>query len=107
MADGLDFKSIEKRMHAAVSDALQDWANTVESEAQSLTPTETGKLRSSATTAVSGDQAAIGFTADYAPEVHEAVGDFFDNGQAKFLETALMSTRGDALKVIADRLRRV
>ena len=57
--------------------------------AQQLVPVDTGHLRDSGYVRESNDSVEVGFDADYALHVHERTDIFHQNGQAKFLETAV------------------
>lgn len=81
------------RLSSAMDAAVLQSAETVMQDSQALCPVATGTLRDSAVTAaeVQGDvvTAAVGYTASYAPAVHEKTDIRHTNGQAKFLEDAV------------------
>lgn len=72
-------------------------------EAQKRVPVETGNLKNSAFTrrAQDDDMAIeIGFSASYAPFVHENLEVTHHVGEAKFLENALRENQDEILKII-------
>lgn len=73
-----------------------------------LTPVDTGNLRNSAFTEVEEEggqiSGVIGYTADYAAEVHETDKNY-KRGQWKFLETALAQNHDAILRAIAEEVR--
>lgn len=75
-----------------------------------LTPIDTGNLRNSAFTEVEESQVfgritgTIGYTAEYAPEVHET-NKHYRRGQWKFLETALVESHDAILEAIREEAR--
>ena len=71
-----------------------------------LVPVDTGELQDSGATKVVGARVYIGYTDSKASAVHEDMTSNFEGGrQAKFLETALTSSRADILRVAAEKLR--
>lgn len=79
----------------------------VQRRAQLLAPVDTGKLKASAYANAfdtpMGPAVEIGFTAAYAPYVHEIVEYHHNVGQAKFLETALRNSEAEILDIIRQR----
>jgi hypothetical protein len=79
------------------------------------TPVDTGNLRNSAYTEVHdtlrGPGAVIGYTAAYAPYVHEVTHSkrgrpiVHRAGQVKFLESAIKESVGDILRILRERAR--
>lgn len=108
----------------------------VKGEAQSLTPVDHGVLRNSAFSQMNGDKskpaAVIGYTAEYAPAVHEAPmtlkgqprghfgkttngkafgggsekGRYWDGGENKFLEKAITRNLSKIFNIIANVAKR-
>lgn len=80
----------------------------VKRESQKLTPIDTGNLKGSAYTEVVGGDikpgAIIGYTANYAPFVHE-INKNYIKGQWKFLETAIKNNEFKIIKIIQDSAR--
>lgn len=109
----------------------------VKGEAQSLTPVDQGVLRQSAFSQMAGDKSkfatVVGFTAEYAPAVHEAPmtlkgqpragfgktaggkefgggsgkGRYWDGGENKFLEKAITRNLSKVFNIIANIAGRV
>ncbi|MCC6679876.1 MAG: hypothetical protein IT445_03140 [Phycisphaeraceae bacterium] len=84
----------KRRAIAAGEAAVDKFANHVIGQAQDLAPVETGALKSSGVAEkaefVGHDiRAVVGFNTDYAAAVHERLDLHHDQGQAKFLETAM------------------
>ena len=77
----------------------------VQRNAQQRAPVRTGNLKASAYTARTDTGAVVGFTAAYAPFVHEAVEANFRVGGAKFLEKALSANRGRILRIMQRRAK--
>lgn len=76
----------------------------IQAEAQRRTPVDTGNLKGSAYTRKSPEDervVEIGFGAAYAIYVHENLDAYHGNGEAKFLENAVVEKSGTALKAIA------
>ncbi|MBM4514612.1 hypothetical protein GS445_03110 [Rhodococcus hoagii] len=103
----INFTGIEARIRAAAVDGLADAAEVVKQEAIERCPKETGELRNSARTAVEGLEAAVGFDTPYATVQHESLGYHHQDGEAKYLENALLATKNTVAQVIATRLREV
>lgn len=97
----------------------------IQAESQRRTPVERGNLKASAYTRKVGNLGVeIGYTAHYAPYVHEnvemkmegmkrvgrdAIGKYWDpqgRGQAKFLENAVSDKQAEVLDAIDKRARR-
>lgn len=92
--DGLD--EGRDRALAAGVDAVDQFANHVIGKSQDLAPKKTGTLAGSgvaedAKVSAGGKDitAVIGHNTDYAAAVHERINVHHDNGQAKYLETAM------------------
>lgn len=102
-------EAVAARISKAAQRGLQNAANVVLDEAVNRAPIETGALRGSGKTAVSGMEAAIGFgsgtTAQYAIVQHEKIGYQHKDGEAKYLENAVRAKQGDVLNIIADEIR--
>lgn len=94
-----------KQMKRGSAGALRRAALIVKGEALPLTPIDTGNLRAGCFTDVhdswQGPYAVIGYTAAYAPFVHERT-DLKHNPptQAKFLEQALKNTEDQITAVL-------
>ena len=82
-------------------------AEAVLAESNSRAPVRDGALRASGSTAVSGDEAAIGYSIIYAARQHEEIGWNHPNGgQAKYLETAVTAKAGEVGQIIANAVKR-
>jgi len=87
--------------------ALRMASEAVLGESNNRVPVRDGDLRDSGTTAVSGDEAAIGYDTPYAARQHEEIGWNHPNGgQAKFLETALNDRADDVMQILATGIGR-
>ena len=85
---------------------LRAAAEAVLDEARERTPVESGELQGNSGTAVSGDEAAIYYSAIYAVYQHEGIGFNRPNGgQAKFLETAVNAKSGEVGQIIAQAIK--
>jgi hypothetical protein len=111
-----------RNIHLRTKAGMREAALIVRRRSQQLTPVKTGNLKGSAYTLARdmavGPGAEIGYTAAYAPFVHEIPPPFMAGsgqrhathhppGQWKFLETALIEKRREILDVIerAARIR--
>ncbi|NKV28215.1 hypothetical protein GS921_00265 [Rhodococcus hoagii] len=105
----LNFQGLEARIRAAAVDGLADAAEVVKQEAIERCPKETGALRNSAGTAVDegAAEAVVYFDTPYATVQHESLGYHHQDGEAKYLENALLATKNTVAQVIATRLREV
>ncbi|NKR52978.1 hypothetical protein GS481_24995 [Rhodococcus hoagii] len=103
----INFTGIEARIRAAAVDGLASAAEVVKQEAIERCPKETGELRNSARTAVEGLEAAVGFDTPYAVVQHEELGYDHQDGQAKYLENAVVATKATVAAVIGESIRRV
>ncbi|HDS00519.1 MAG TPA: HK97 gp10 family phage protein [candidate division Zixibacteria bacterium] len=87
---------------------MQKAALIVQRRSMELTPVKTGNLRASAYHTMidlpKGPGAEIGYTASYAPFVHE-IDRFHNIGQWKFLETALKDKQGEVLEAIRSKVK--
>lgn len=96
------------RVAEAEIDGLRAAAEYLEVASNALVPDLSGGLQDSSKVSVDASDlvAAVSYDKPYAARVHESLTARHDDGQAKFLETALNAGRADLLEVIADRLRR-
>jgi hypothetical protein len=90
---GLEGEGRRRVIGAGVA-AVDQFANHVVGKAQRLAPVETGALKASGVAEkaeFTGKDitAVIGFNTDYAAAVHERLDAHHDEGQAKYLETAM------------------
>lgn len=94
----------------ATTNALRAGAELVLDEARERAPLETGTLRGDSKATVEGTQAAVAFglgpSKDYARRQHEELGWKHQDGQAKYLETALLDKQADVQRLIAEELRK-
>jgi ornithine cyclodeaminase/alanine dehydrogenase-like protein (mu-crystallin family) len=84
----------------------------LQAEAQKLTPVRTGNLKASASTRLirkgqgrRGGLCQVGFSAHYAIYVHENLTAHHNNGQAKFLEDAMVTHEKDILHAIRSAMK--
>ncbi|WP_027503245.1 HK97 gp10 family phage protein [Rhodococcus sp. UNC363MFTsu5.1] len=93
-------------IRAAAEQGLADAAEVVKQEAIERAPVETGVLRNSAGTAQEDLEAAVYFDTEYAVVVHENLGSHHPEGEAKYLENAVVATKWTVAAVIAESIRR-
>lgn len=105
----LNFTGLEARIRAAAVDGLADAAEVVKQEAIERCPKETGELRNSAGTAVDeeGAEALVYFDTPYAVRQHEELGWRHQDGEAKYLENAVVATKATVAAMVAESIRRV
>lgn len=75
----------------------------IQAAAQQRTPVDTGNLKGSAFTRRSPEEENVvetGFGAAYAVYVHENLEAHHDNGEAKFLENAVVEKREEVLQAV-------
>lgn len=101
--------AIYSRLDAAVKAGVKKAGELVKDEAVERAPIETGALRNSARVTRAYKTVAVSFgtgpSAPYAVKQHEEVGYHHKEGQAKFLESAMIDKQADVLNVIADEVR--
>lgn len=87
----------------AILNMLLEMGGVVEGRAVSYAPADTGNLRGGSFTTLVDDTVVVGFTAEYAPAVHDMIpkhagekrrsgskhGSYWDNGRPEFLQDAL------------------
>lgn len=85
----------------------QAGAEHVRAESMRRAPVRTGNLRDSArvTTDPETGQAAVTYDADYAVYQHERLDYEHDVGGPKFLESALVSERGEVARIMQAEIR--
>lgn len=102
----LDFAKARRAVDAGTTRGLLAAGEVASEAAAELTPVLEGTLRDSRVVSVDGDTAAIAYTDFKAPWIHE---DLEDNhpggGQAKFLETAVVASRGAQARAFAAEVR--
>lgn len=103
---GLDFTAATARIRAAASDGILASLEVIREDAENRAPLETGHMRNSANTAVDGLEGAVGFDTDYAVIQHEALDFDHQDGEAKFLENAVIANRQVVGQIIAESIRR-
>jgi hypothetical protein len=104
MSTALNFPIPEVR--SAITNALADAVEVIKQESIQRTPKETGELRNDCSTAVNGLEAVVYYSLPYAAKQHEEVGYDHQDGEAKFLENAVIATKPVVAAVIAEGLRR-
>lgn len=97
-----------RRVSAAADAALRAAAAHVEQVSNSRVPDLTGSLQASSRVSVDEGQgrAVISYDDPAAVPQHERLDYHHDDGQAKYLESALASERGEVGRIIAARIRR-
>lgn len=92
-----------ERLTAGKRAGLMKAGLLVRREAQKLTPIDQGNLRASAYSGldpIAARYVEVGYTAHYAPYVHEDLEARHEVGQAKFLEEAVARKRKEVLEVM-------
>ena len=106
MTGAFNFQAAELVIRQATSEGLLDAAEVVKQEAIQRTPLESGYLRNTATAKAEDLEAAVGFDGPYAIVQHENVGFHHQDGEAKFLENAVIAVQPVVAQVIAQAIRR-
>jgi hypothetical protein len=101
----------EAAQHAAVR-ALDQFGEHVLGDAQQLAPVDTGFLKASGTSKPAEESGGkvtkvIGFNASYALAVHERLDLHHDQGQAKYLETAVRNNASKLEPFVIDEVKKV
>ena len=89
-----DINAIRVRQMAAARRGVDRFGEIVIGDSAELAPVDTGALKASATTLPAELHGTvvtktIGHNVDYAAAVHEVLSSHHDQGQAKYLETAM------------------
>lgn len=88
------------------TNGLRMAAEAILNESNARAPVETGALVGSGSTAVSGNEAAVGYSIIYAARQHEEIGWNHPNGgQAKYLETAFNAKASEAMQLISQAIK--
>lgn len=99
-------KELTKSLPEAVTIGMYAIATRVADDAVARVPVDTGELRDSAYVSKPDVRGAlsvieVGFGAKHAPEIHEATHRVFRNGEAKFLEKAILAqAKGSLYKIV-------
>ena len=104
MSTALNFPIPEVR--SAITNGLQDALDVIHQVAVNRAPKETGFLRNDSGTLVEGNEGVVHFDAPYAVRQHEEVGWNHQDGEAKYLENAVIATRSTVEAVLAEALRK-
>lgn len=104
MSTALNFPLPEVR--SAITNGLQDALDVIHQAAVNRAPKETGVLRNDSGTVVSGNEGVVHFDAPYAVRQHEEVGWNHQDGEAKYLENAVIATRPVVEAVLTEALRK-
>ena len=91
-------------LDAAKKRALEMAADQLLDDAIVLSPTESGRMDASARTAVEGNEAAVGFTTDYAVIQHQRRDLDHDDGRPGFLAEAVENLPFE--QIVGEQLRR-
>jgi hypothetical protein len=81
-------------------------AEHVRGVAVNRAPKDTGALRNTGTATTDGLTGAVSFDTDYAVRQHEETTWYHEDGEAKYLETALDSEVDVARQIIAAQIRK-
>lgn len=100
-------QEILDRVEKAKADILEAWGNITETEAKTLTPVDTGRLRNSITHKRDGDYIVVGTAVEYSPKVE------FDEyvrhrvGQAHYLRDGVIRTSEERQEMAKDILSQI
>lgn len=103
----MDLTAASRLIRKAAAEGLADAAEVVKQEAIQRTPLETGELRNSAGSASEGLEAVVFFDTPYAVVQHENVGYDHGDGEAKYLENAVIATKSTVAAIVAEAIRSV
>lgn len=106
MTGAFNFEAAHVHIRRGTTEGLLDAAEVVKQEAIQRAPLDTGYLRNTASTSVEDNEAAVSFDGPYAVIQHEAVGFDHGDGEAKYLENAVIAKQQEVLAVIAQSIRR-
>lgn len=90
----------------AAKSGVRAAAELVREVAVNRAPVETGALRNSAKVSQEGTDAVVSFNTKYAARQHEELGWHHQDGQAKYLESALLDSQADVQDAIAKEIRK-
>ena len=94
-------QQVANSIERAAVNAARAGAHLLRDEAVQRTPIETGTLHNSARASVEGNEAMVSFNTPYAARQHEEVGWEHKEGQAKYLESALLDNQTRISELIA------
>lgn len=98
---------LDSRIEAAVRVGLQRGVELIGTASDEKVPVDTGELKASKLTAVSGLEAGVGYSDTKAVAAHEDMHHRFRGGkESKFLETAMHEKASEAADAVADAVRR-
>lgn len=106
MSGAFNFTAAELIIRQGAGEGLQEAADVVKQESIERTPLETGELRNDCSTAVEDLDAVVYYSKVYAARQHEEVGWHHQDGEAKFLENAVIAKQSEVAAVIAQAIRR-
>lgn len=99
-------REVESHYDTGTHEGVRAGAEIQLRDATSRVPVDQGELRDSGQVVTDGDSAAVTYTAGHAVIVHERMDLHHPNGQAKYLEAAMDSTRAEVLQAVAAAVRR-
>ena len=99
-------EEVEKTIKKAARVALVAATEHLLDEAVQRTPVETGTLRNSAKASYDDDTGMVSYNTPYAARQHEEVGWSHQDGQAKYLETALLDSQAKIQQIIAQEVKK-
>lgn len=96
------------RIPPAIADGIEAAADFLEQESNAMVPDLTGTLQASSKATVDRlrGEAAVSYDDPAAVPQHERLDYAHDDGQAKFLETALFGNDAEILRLLASEVRR-
>jgi len=97
-------QQVANSIERAAVNAARAGAHLLRDEAVQRTPIETGTLRNSARASVEGNEAMVSYNTPYAARQHEEVGWQHKEGQAKYLESALLDNQAKISELIAKEI---
>lgn len=101
----IDFTAAAQRIIEAAETGLQDAADHIKADAVDRAPKDTGYLRNTGETDQDGLAASIYFEGPYAVRQHEELDWHHQDGEAKYLENAVIDNREEAGAIIAEAIR--
>lgn len=100
-------RAFAKKSHAEANVMVHQTGEAILGAGQKRTPIETGTLQNSGTVEPAGDlRVVIGFNTTYAAAVHERTELHHEQGEAKYLENAIVQEGPRILQAQADEMKR-
>lgn len=105
VSSSINFGPARGRMRRRLPSALDAAGHVALDASNELIPELTGEMAGTGGVTVDDDRAAIAYTHPAAAVQHERLDYHHDDGQAKFLETAVARTRAEQARALAGKLR--